>query len=179
MASRMRAHLYRLATDEGGRVCGASSPANRCARTSPYVPSGRQAAPTQAPTMYPIEVHHRRGARKFKRGRPPGPRMKCGWGCGAALTELQMRALHHMPESGRRPPTTRTGERGTQTSGVAVRRMLCGWRCGWCGCYLTANRMGADFTVCQERLTASGPPTWVAHAERLTLQSSRGDQVRL
>jgi hypothetical protein len=29
---------------------------------------------------------HRRRNSKVKRGRPQGPRMKCGWGCGEQLT---------------------------------------------------------------------------------------------
>src|ERR1700684_1948723 len=32
-------------------------------------------------------------------GRPRGPQMKCGWGCGAKLTGRNMRALHNMDEA--------------------------------------------------------------------------------
>src|SRR5580698_1178476 len=42
---------------------------------------------SQVPTHRP-----RRRNSKVKRGRPPGPRMKCGWGCGTRLTASQMRA---------------------------------------------------------------------------------------
>ncbi len=33
-------------------------------------------------------------------GRPPGPRMPCGWGCGAQLTATRDAwAFHHLPEA--------------------------------------------------------------------------------
>src|SRR5580658_2832534 len=37
------------------------------------------------------DVERRRGTLKVKRGRPAGPRMKCGWGCGEQLTGRNMR----------------------------------------------------------------------------------------
>ena len=58
------------------------------------------------------QSHHRRRGPNVKRG-PPGPRMKCGWGCGAQLTERSMhetarrftstcraRSLDHVPQRG-------------------------------------------------------------------------------
>jgi hypothetical protein len=39
----------------------------------------------------PGDVERRRGTLKVKRGRPAGPRMKCGWGCGEQLTGRKMR----------------------------------------------------------------------------------------
>jgi len=36
-----------------------------------------------------------------KRGRPPGPRMRCGWDCGAQLTGRQVRA--HFTICAKRP----------------------------------------------------------------------------
>ena len=41
------------------------------------------------------------GRSKVKRGRPPGPRMLCGWGCGAKLTASQIRG--HFTKCSRRP----------------------------------------------------------------------------
>ena len=37
------------------------------------------------------DEERRRGTLKVKRGRPAGPRMKCGWGCGEQLTASRMR----------------------------------------------------------------------------------------
>src|SRR5580658_4362311 len=56
----------------------------------------------------------KRGA---KRGRPQGPRMKCGWGCGEQLTGRQMRALHLCAKR-RQPPSTKPGEVGTSRPSV-------------------------------------------------------------
>ena len=33
---------------------------------------------------------------EVKRGRPQGPRMKCGWGCAEQLGELDATAFHGM-----------------------------------------------------------------------------------
>jgi hypothetical protein len=47
------------------------------------------------------DVERRRGTLKVKRGRPAGPRMKCGWGCGTDPTRCQMRA--HLTICPKRP----------------------------------------------------------------------------
>jgi hypothetical protein len=44
-----------------------------------------------------------------KRGRPRGPRMKCGWGCGAQLTGRYMRA--HFTTCPKRPEASDDVER--------------------------------------------------------------------
>jgi hypothetical protein len=60
-----------------------------------------------------------------------GPRMRCGWGCGAVLTGSSKGKRGHPPG----------------------RRMLCGWRFGT---VLTASQMRAHFTTCPKRPAASG-----------------------
>jgi hypothetical protein len=46
-------------------------------------------------------VERRRGTLKVKSGRPAGPQMKCGWGCGEQLTGRNMRA--HFTRCPKRP----------------------------------------------------------------------------
>jgi hypothetical protein len=47
------------------------------------------------------QVNHRGRSLKVKGGHPQGPRMKCGWGCGAQLTGRNMRA--HFTICAKRP----------------------------------------------------------------------------
>jgi hypothetical protein len=54
------------------------------------------------------DVERRRGTLKVKRGRPAGPLMKCGWGCGSKLTGCQMRAHFARCPKGLSAPTTWT-----------------------------------------------------------------------
>ena len=81
-------------------------------------------------------------------GRPRGPQMPCGWGCGAKLGEHQMRA--HFTKCPKRPLAishvvrASRGKRG-RSPGV---RMLCGWRCR---ARLTASQMLTHFTNCPRR----------------------------
>jgi hypothetical protein len=84
-------------------------------------------------------------------GRPRGPRMKCGWGCGAELTSHQMRA--HFTTCPNRPPasqqiTRRGGILRVKRGRPPGRRMLCGWGC--CA-KLTASRMRRHFAACSRR----------------------------
>jgi hypothetical protein len=114
------------------------------------------------------------------RGHPPGPRMRCGWGCGAQFTGRNMRALHIMREAagslrrhgptmaelasqGRTPTgaahamrrTPRCPAHGEPSAGAFQRqpRMPCGWGCG---AQLTGRNMRAHFTICPKRPAASG-----------------------
>jgi hypothetical protein len=82
--------------------------------------------------------------------RSPGPRMLCGWGCGAKLTASQMRS--HFTNCPRRPTVQETirnlprkPNRGGRPPGP---RMLCGWRCG---AKLTATTMRRHFAQCPRR----------------------------
>jgi hypothetical protein len=81
---------------------------------------------------------------------PPGPRMPCGWGCGAKLTNGQMR--RHFTDCPRRPTVQETmrhlprkPNRGGRPPGP---RMLCGWHCGT---KLTATKMRRHFGQCPRR----------------------------
>jgi len=98
-------------------------------------------------------------------GRPPGPKMLCGWRCGAWLSAHQMRA--HFTICPKRPTNTESAHRiwppsaaslGLAT-GKPVRskprrgrppglRMQCGWHCG---AKLTASQMRKHFTNCPRR----------------------------
>src|SRR5580658_9235787 len=74
-------------------------------------------------------------------GRPRGPRMKCGWGCGAQLTGRTMRA--HFTICAKRPAPSgdverRQGVLKVKRGRPAGPRMKCGWGCG---AQLTASRM--------------------------------------
>jgi hypothetical protein len=96
-------------------------------------------------------AHHRRKSPKVKRGRPPRPLMKCGWGCGAQLTGRQMRA--HFLICPKRPAACdHVDRRGRNLNAKRGRppgrRMLCGWRCG---ALLTASQMRIHFTKCSGR----------------------------
>jgi hypothetical protein len=52
-------------------------------------------------------VERRRGTLKVKRGHPPGPRMRCGWGLRRPAYWAQYaRALHNMPEAAWQPSST-------------------------------------------------------------------------
>jgi hypothetical protein len=86
-------------------------------------------------------VDPRRSNSKVKRGRPPGPRMKCGRGRGAQLTGHQMRA--HFTIYPERPTASdrvdRRWKNSTSKRGRPPgRRMPCGWRCA---AQLTASRI--------------------------------------
>ena len=59
---------------------------------------------------------------KVKRGRPPGPRMKRGWGRGEPLAVSRMRPLSPHARGGRPVPTPGTEEGGTRKPSV---------KCGW------------------------------------------------
>jgi hypothetical protein len=65
---------------------------------------------------------------KVKPGRPPGPRMKCGWGCGDQLTERKVRA--HFTLCPKRPAAPGHVHRGRNPKAKrrrpTGRRMLCG-----------------------------------------------------
>jgi len=87
-------------------------------------------------------------------GRQPGPRMPCGWGCGAKLTNGQMRK--HFTDCPRRPTVLQTmrklpakPNRGGRPPGP---RMLCGWHCRT---KLTATKMRQHFAHCPRRPKAS------------------------
>jgi hypothetical protein len=79
---------------------------------------------------------------KIKRGRPPGPRMKCGWGCGAQLTGRNMRA-HFTICSKRLAASDGANRRGRSSKVKRGRpqglRMKCGSGCGY---QLTTSRSG-------------------------------------
>ena len=87
-------------------------------------------------------------------GRPRGPQMPCGWGCGAWLTEHQMRA--HFTRCPKRPAAAdRVAGKNTAQEDAKTKRgrppgsrMLCGWRCG---AQLTATRMRTHFAECSRR----------------------------
>jgi hypothetical protein len=82
------------------------------------------------------DVERRQGTLKVKRGRPAGPRMPCGWGCGGWLTSHVMRA--HFTRCPNRPAALpqvnsldRRGKNSKAKRGRPPgRRMPCGWRCG-------------------------------------------------
>ncbi len=100
-------------------------------------------------------------------GRPRGPQMPCGWGCGAKLTGIQMRAHfticpnrpaisdgvlqpaalvvadRGLPDQNE-PDRRQQAKRGRPTG----RRMPCGWLCG---AELTASQMRTHFTRCSRR----------------------------
>ena len=87
-------------------------------------------------------------------GGPPGPRMPCGWGCGAKLTTSQMR--RHFTDCPRRPTILETMKppppkpnRGGRPTGP---RMPCGWQCR---AKLTATTMRKHFSRCPKRPTVS------------------------
>jgi hypothetical protein len=64
------------------------------------------------------DVERRRGTLKVKRGRPAGPRVPCGWGCGEQLMAPDARALHTMPKS---PAASDHGDRrGFEDSAPAL-----------------------------------------------------------
>jgi hypothetical protein len=92
--------------------------------------------------------------RYIRIGRSPGPRMPCGWGCGAKLTNGEMR--RHFTDCPRRPTVLgtmrklpRKPNRGGRPPGV---RMPCGWHCGT---KLTATNMRPHFARCPRRPKAS------------------------
>jgi hypothetical protein len=68
--------------------------------------------------------------KKLKRGHPPGPRMKCGWGCDASLPGASCARTSRYAQTGWMPPTKRTGEGKPERAADPRPRMLCGWRCG-------------------------------------------------
>ena len=87
-------------------------------------------------------------------GRSRGPLMPCGWGCGAKLTNGQMR--RHFTICPRRPTIQKTirrlprkPNRGGRPQGP---RMPCGWRCR---AKLTATTMRRHFAQCPRRPNAS------------------------
>jgi hypothetical protein len=83
-------------------------------------------------------------------GRSPGPRMPCGWNCGAKLTTSQMR--RHFTECALRPTTREPVRQMPPPPNLGGRpvgpRMACGWRCG---ANLTATEMRKHFTQCRRR----------------------------
>ena len=98
-------------------------------------------------------------------GRPRGPQMACGWGCGACLTEHQMRT--HFTICPKRPAISdhvrRASPHRAAGSGQTNkrlrrskakrgrppgRRMPCGWLCG---AKLTASQIRGHFTECWRR----------------------------
>jgi hypothetical protein len=90
-------------------------------------------------------------------GRPRGPRMKCGWGCGSGLTEHQMR--RHFTCCSRRPAIPNHDGRiqCEPMKGAKAKRgrppgprMLCGWGCGL---QLTATQIRGHFAECPNRPT--------------------------
>src|ERR1051326_8522191 len=88
-------------------------------------------------------------------GRSPGPRMACGWQCGASVTASEMRS--HFTDCPSRPtayatnsPSPTKNDRGGRPAGA---RMPCGWMCG---AHLTATEMRAHFARCRRRPKISG-----------------------
>lgn len=93
--------------------------------------------------------------------RPRGPQMPCGWGCGACLTEHQMRA--HFRKCPKGPALSDAVRRVSADllAGIerakrskASRGRPPGWRmpCGWlCGSKLTASQIRGHFTECLKR----------------------------
>lgn len=104
-------------------------------------------------------------------GRPRGPQMPCGWGCGARLTDHKMRA--HFTGCPNRPAISDLVARPSRFVPIDVglpaqsgpasrkpgtskikrgrppgRRMPCGWRCG---ARLTASELRRHFTKCPRR----------------------------
>jgi hypothetical protein len=58
------------------------------------------------------DLERRRGILKVKRGRPAGPRMRCGWGCGEQLAGRNMRAHFTICARWRQPLTTWSDDGG-------------------------------------------------------------------
>jgi len=87
-------------------------------------------------------------------GRSPGPRMPCGWGCGARLTNGEMR--RHFTDCPRRPTVLETTRKRSAKSNRGGRptgpSMLCGWRCR---AKLTATTMRRHFVLCPRRPKAA------------------------
>jgi hypothetical protein len=83
-------------------------------------------------------------------GRSPGPRMLCGWGCGAKLTTSQMR--RHFTDCPRRPRVvgrvSQVPPKPNQGGRPPGPLMLCGWHCG---VRLTATKMRSHFAQCRRR----------------------------
>ena len=82
-------------------------------------------------------------------GRSPGPRMPCGWECGAKLTNNQMRK--HFTECAQRPKVGERmplGPKSNRRGRPLGPRMPCGWRCG---ARLTATQMRRHFVQCRKR----------------------------
>jgi hypothetical protein len=83
-------------------------------------------------------------------GRPRGPRMPCGWNCGAKLTASEVRK--HFAGCRLRPTVQDTPRqlpakpnRGGRPAGP---RMPCGWQCG---ASVTATEMRRHFAECLHR----------------------------
>jgi hypothetical protein len=81
-------------------------------------------------------------------GRSPGPRMRCGWECGAKLTTSEMRG--HFTKCSMRPKILESirplvDSRGGRPRGPT---MPCGWLCGT---KLTATEMRRHFVLCPKR----------------------------
>ena len=149
---------------EHDSVVGPGSPANRGdrkplpRRRRPWLPrlaqpSGqRRRAPPASPRLAPatVVVHIYTGIGVTKEtvkrvGRPPGPRMLCGWRCGAQLACSEMRK--HFTACSRRPkrPMDETGSAGAAQP-VTNRR----WKPS-AHCALDAGRAGADLRVASGR----------------------------
>jgi hypothetical protein len=72
-----------------------------------------------------------RGTLKAKRGRPAGPRMKCGWGCAQAYRAQFEPAIHNTREAAGSSDDDRRGRHSKATRGrLPGLRMPCGWGYG-------------------------------------------------
>ena len=79
-------------------------------------------------------------------GRPRGPRMPCGWKCGAAFTGHEMRA--HFSRCPKRAAVSSDAERRSRRGRPLGHRMPCG---RGCGLRLSASEMRTHFTACLKR----------------------------
>jgi hypothetical protein len=71
------------------------------------------------------------GTWKVQRGRPAGPRMKCGWGCAQAYRAQFEPAIHNTREAAGSSDDDRRGRHSKATRGrLPGLRMPCGWGYG-------------------------------------------------
>jgi len=109
------------------------------------------------------------GTRKART--PPGPRMKCGWGCGAQLTICAKRPAGSEDVDHRRRNSRVKRDR------LLGPRMLCGW---CCSSRLTASQMR---TTSPYTRSCRRVPTWSRRRDTLKVKtwppSGTADEMRL
>ena len=120
-------------------------------------------------------------AARNRGGRPPGPSMRCGWGCGTLVTATQSRThFHHCPNRPRPRWLSRNArmclwEQDHTFSLIGRPRgpqMQCGWQCG---AALTSHQMRVHFPRCPNRPLPGQEPHAAASAPRLGMTPPNRD----